>query len=379
MSNEATRRSVDGGFVNVIQANCLTRDAFILRKAYVEIINEKYMFDFDTYDTYTKLILKYGGSPTVKGYVRFELKTPMSLSKIIIFTDDDGSSFNLGVYYVDGTNETLSVTHSITVYGNIKALVYVPTGTTEVNYIFLQNKDLSKRSVKIYAFKVLAIGRTIMSSDIEIGAVEIKDADTDTRAKVDDDYALRTGLYDTSGTRINPATEGTLSGIKSQTDKLQFDTDNNLLIYAKNPAIAYNSTNDWFRMSVENDNAGLAKETTLQSILQPLNELVLNNATVDSSGNSDNLVINHAKVVEVLIVVGTPTGSPSITFYLDVLEPTSGKVIKSYSSSNLTAEGTDYIYVANDLLGNTVRVRWDGTLDASNYFSGVFVRVVAKR
>jgi len=37
-------------------------------------------------------------------------------------------------------------------------------------------------------------------------------------------------LLNTTGTRVNPATEDTLSGIKTQTDKLTFDVDNNLKI-----------------------------------------------------------------------------------------------------------------------------------------------------
>jgi len=111
-----------------------------------------------------------------------------------------------------------------------------------------------------------------------------------------------------------------------------------------------------------------------------LSKLILNNVTIDSAGESDILNIRGAKHVDVLIYVGAPTGSPNITFHLQVIEPTSGKVIRTYDGTNLTTEGSDYITVGDSgTLGTHVKVTWDGTLDSSNYFSGCFVRIVAKR
>ena len=134
-------------------------------------------------------------------------------------------------------------------------------------------------------------------------------------------------------------------------------------------------------LSVDREGNLKVADTDLKdALINPiLNTLVLENATVNSSGNSADLDIKGAKHVDVLIVVGTPTNSPSIQFHLDVIEPASGQVIRTYDGSTLSAAGTDYITVDGLTLGTTVRVRWDGTLDASNYFSGVYCRVVAKR
>lgn len=110
-----------------------------------------------------------------------------------------------------------------------------------------------------------------------------------------------------------------------------------------------------------------------------LDTLILNSATVNSAGDSGNLTIKGAKHVDVLIYVGAPTGSPSIQFHLQVIEPESGKVIRTYDGSTLTSESPDWITVDGLLLGTTVKVTWDGTLNATNYFSGVYCRLVAKR
>lgn len=134
-------------------------------------------------------------------------------------------------------------------------------------------------------------------------------------------------------------------------------------------------------LSVDSEGNLKVTDTDLKdALINPiLDTLVLENATVNSPGNSADLDIKGAKHIDVLIVVGTPTNSPSIQFHLDVIEPASGQVIRSYDGNVLTASGTDYITVDGLTLGTTVRVRWDGTLDGSNYFGGVYCRVVAKR
>ena len=111
-----------------------------------------------------------------------------------------------------------------------------------------------------------------------------------------------------------------------------------------------------------------------------LDNLIHNNATVDSTGQSDSLAVKGAKHVDVLIRVGSMTGSPTIQCHVDVIEPTSGAVIRTYDGTSISAADTsDWITVDGLTLGTHVKVRWSGTLDASNYFSGVFCRIVAKR
>ena len=122
--------------------------------------------------------------------------------------------------------------------------------------------------------------------------------------------------------------------------------------------------------------------STLRDVLidVTLDNLIHNNATVDSTGQSDSLAVKGAKHVDVLIRVGSMTGSPTIQFHVDVIEPSSGAVIRTYDGTSINAADTsDYITIDGLTLGTHVKVRWSGTLDASNYFSGVFCRIVAKR
>ena len=163
---------------------------------------------------------------------------------------------------------------------------------------------------------------------------------------------------------------------------VKVDTDNVKVV----SEVAYDSDNDLKKIRIDADSVGLAKDSTLtalrDALLDPiLDELILNNETIDSSGESAVLNIRGAKHVDVLIYVGTPTGNPSITFHLQIIEPTSGKAIKVYDGNNLTAEGPDCITIDGSngsTLGTHIKITWDGTLDSSNYFSGCFVRVVAK-
>lgn len=69
---------------------------------------------------------------------------------------------------------------------------------------------------------------------------------------------------------VGLATESTLSGIKSQTDKLTFDASNNLLVALPSDQVsdlksvsvsnAYDTSNDWFKVSLENDSTGISSK-----------------------------------------------------------------------------------------------------------------------
>jgi len=116
------------------------------------------------------------------------------------------------------------------------------------------------------------------------------------------------------------------------------------------------------------------------SILDPVVDVaVLSNATINAPGNSDNIDIKGSKHVDVLIVVGTPTGSPDVTFHLNVIEQSSGEVIRTYDGNQLTAAGTDYITMDDLTSADYINISWDGTLDTSSYFDGCYVRVITKR
>ncbi|KCZ71598.1 hypothetical protein ANME2D_02333 [Candidatus Methanoperedens nitroreducens] len=112
-----------------------------------------------------------------------------------------------------------------------------------------------------------------------------------------------------------------------------------------------------------------------------LDTLILNNATVTAGSSSEPVhTVFDANHADVLIRVGTKTGSPVLTFYLDVIEPTSGATIRTYPGIAIsTATTSDYITVDGLTLGTRLKVRYAGTLDADNKFSGVYCRLVVKR
>jgi len=150
-------------------------------------------------------------------------------------------------------------------------------------------------------------------------------------------------------------------------------------------AIRGANTKDFSTLEADAESILAHLDITLSSLRDALldvilNNLIHNNATVNSTGQSDSLEIKGAKHIDVLIRVGSITGSPTIQFHVDVIEPTSGAVIRTYDGTSISAANTsDYITIDGLTLGTHVRVSWDGTLDASNYFSGVFCRIVAKR
>ena len=326
---------------------------------------------------------------------------------------------------------------------------------------------------------------------------KIKDGETDTYAKVDNDKALITGLDNANGVRINPATEETLENVRNilndmkiltdedvdvdnsnvnSVENPQYLTDLNLTTYAEYSANANNYVNISFKtpvktrkvyiylmnyrfcpggqqtyinvavkyagenlptlqaqvatcttvvghggarlavistdisryianmyiefpmaqtvdigfIGIENPKSVIvanidgvfinpATEDTLSKIFSPIDEMVLNDADVKSAGSSAKISTNYAKELELLIKVGTPTGSPKIQFHIDIIGPDGSSVIKTYDGNTLSAEGTDYIYINNDVAGKKVVIRWDGTLDDSNYFSGVYAELIGKR
>ncbi len=108
--------------------------------------------------------------------------------------------------------------------------------------------------------------------------------------------------------------------------------------------------------------------------------LVLDNATLNAEGQSNDIFIGDAEHIDVLISVGGLVGTAAgLQFELQIIEKTSGAVIYTYKGTSLSsAPVTDYITVDRLTLGDTVRIAWTGTLSTSNYFTGVYVRVVPK-
>ena len=204
---------------------------------------------------------------------------------------------------------------------------------------------------------------------------------------------------------INPATEETLSNILSKLPTpFSFDSNGNLQINVNSNSVglATDATlqsvlsrdlkqvngvaltgRDWSQdfaylgqIKADLDNLNTSMQTAAQD---PIDELVLNAQTVNAAGTSNTYPISNVSRVELLIVAEGINGSPSLQFHIDVLEPTTNKVIKSYDGTALTAEGVDNIFISNSLLGDTIQVRYDGTLDSSNYFSSVTARLIVRR
>ena len=116
------------------------------------------------------------------------------------------------------------------------------------------------------------------------------------------------------------------------------------------------------------------------SLINPLLDVeILDNVTIDAAGSSSNYAVKTSKHADLLIKVGAATGSPSITFHVEVIEPTSGAVIRTYDGNSLSAAGADWVTIDNLTMGTYLKVTWDGTLDASDYFSNCYARLITKR
>ena len=181
----------------------------------------------------------------------------------------------------------------------------------------VSNTDTDRGVYKLDIRYKMEVSASIDGEDIEIGAVEIKDATTDQRAVVDADGNLHVTI--------------------------PFDT---LISLLNNPVV---------------------------------DELVANGETINSAKKYDPVPIGGAKQLEVIIDVEGKTGSPSMTVSAQVYDSSFGRVAKSYDSDTITDAGTYYIFVANDLLGDKIRIEVGGTLDSDDYFTGVTIHLIAKR
>ena len=112
-----------------------------------------------------------------------------------------------------------------------------------------------------------------------------------------------------------------------------------------------------------------------------LNGLVKDNEFIKAAGESNLYNVAPFRHVDVLIVVGTETGTAGIQFFVDVVEIASNTTIRTYNGTDLSAAGVDHITIDNLTLGTHIKIRWtagSATLDASNWFDACYVRVVAK-
>jgi len=115
-------------------------------------------------------------------------------------------------------------------------------------------------------------------------------------------------------------------------------------------------------------------------VVDPTVLKIHNNATVNAVGKTVPIYIGTAKHIDLLISLGGETGTASIKYHINVIEPVSGVTIRTYDGSELTAVGVDYITVDALTTGDWITVNWStaGTLSSEHYFSAVYVRLVAK-
>jgi hypothetical protein len=107
--------------------------------------------------------------------------------------------------------------------------------------------------------------------------------------------------------------------------------------------------------------------------------LLQNNLTVMTAGNSVNYYIDGKTHVELLIAVGTKVGNPLYTYSLNVVEPTSNKVIFKYDAFCDQSNQTNAILLdEKDVTGTYVSVSWDGRIGPNDYFTNVFSRLIVK-
>ncbi len=121
---------------------------------------------------------------------------------------------------------------------------------------------------------------------------------------------------------------------------------------------------------------------TVNTVNQPhVDALILNNITVQTTGNSAPIYIGGLSHLELLINVGTLTGVTDITFHITVLGGDATTVVRTYDGTQLSASGkTDYILVDSLTTGTYVKVTWTSVagLDGTKKFANVYAQFLAK-
>lgn len=163
----------------------------------------------------------------------------------------------------------------IKVKGDVISVLYLD-GSVQVKINKKENPPIeldyvSRIDLRPLKFKKLYFSNTAQTGKKCVLAIGKEASFSATGREIVDAY-----LRNTTGDRINPSTEDTLSGIKAQTDKLQFDADNNL--------------------KVDIASSDIQVPVDLQSILPKKAELYNADLTVDQEVSLD---IGGFKTVEV--------------------------------------------------------------------------------
>jgi len=109
--------------------------------------------------------------------------------------------------------------------------------------------------------------------------------------------------------------------------------------------------------------------------------MILNNVTVQATGNSETIYIGKLTHIELLANVGILTGVTDITFHITVLGGNASTVVRTFDGTQLSAsDATDYILVNGLSIGTYVKITWtsSGGLDDTHKFANVYVQFIAK-
>lgn len=195
----------------------------------------------------------------------------------------------------------------------------------------------------------LVVKTTLFSGDIEIGAVEIKDQDTNIRAKIDSDNTLRTGLYDKTGARVNPSSEDTLSAMNGKMDVNLSEAGKEYL---------YNSTD---------------AKSIYDRLVEILNQLDVALSTRSSEATL-SAIQSLLKEYEINEVDLSPYSTGSVTDNLsiaDTAKPATPQISVSHSfpasdSNNVTLYGTSAVIQIKKFAGR-VEMHFTNTDSASSH------------
>lgn len=126
----------------------------------------------------------------------------------------------------------------------------------------------------------------------------------------------------------------------------------------------------------------LAITEIINLVTQPKSIIMVhNNVAVKAVDNTVPIYIGNATHVDLLINLGAKTGTAGITYHIAVIESVSGKTVRTYDGTALSAsDATDTISVDGLVLGDWIKVTWTTAAALSNdhYFSGVTAKLVVK-
>lgn len=257
--------------------------------------------------------------------------------------------------------------------------------------IYLASED----GAPITSANPLPTTATINAGDIEIGAVEIKDATTDARAVVDATFGLAVdvkrsvamdtelpaaaALADATANPTTPLVGAALEGYNGTTwDRLRVDADKNLKVSLRNssgvePNISFMADGEGGFAGINVNGRGqLFNGTTWDRQRNNTQNTLLASAARTVTTSSPDQTNYNAKGLHVVLDV-TVAGTGDITLTIEGKDGLSGKYYTLLAGTNVTTNSTNVYKVypglpatanvsANDIVPRTYRV----TVTANN-------------